>query len=122
MQPSRVRPIDPGCSVAEVYGMSDFVWSFPSYVMIGANEKGLAFAAPDGDLAVFTDSDLALSYCETIHPTFSPVALGTREIAAGFIRFVSNQFTHVRIDPNPDPQRYSFRMSIHNALESLRLE
>ena len=102
--------------------MSDFVWSFPCYVMIGANENGLAFAAPDGDLAVFTDIDLALTYCKMIHPTFSPVALGTRAIAFGFLRFVSKQFTHVRIDPNPDPQRYSFRMPLGNALESLRLE
>ena len=111
-----------GISVKQIDDTSEFVWSFPCYVIIGANEKGLAFGAPNGNLAVFTDSDLALSYCAMFHPTFSPVKLDTREIATGVLRSVANQFTHIGVDPNPDSQRYSLRMPIPNALESLRAD
>ena len=109
-------------SVEQIDDMSEFVWSFPCYLIIGANEKGLAFGAPNGNLAVFTDSDLALSYCATHHPTFSPVKLDTRAIATGVIRSVANQFSHIGVDPHPDPQRKSLRMPIPNALQSLRAE
>ena len=88
--------------------MADFTWSFPCYVVGKICERGLAFAAPDKRIAIFTDSDLAQRFKDDLHgddPSFVILPVQSPVILSGFLASVSGDYVGVAVDPDRQKTR-----------------
>jgi hypothetical protein len=81
--------------------IEDFAWTFPLYALIAAGKMGICFAAPDNQLALFTDSDAAERFRDQYQEGFILLPL-PKEIAVGFLKSLSDTFHGTMIDHNTD--------------------
>lgn len=109
--------VEGNCNARRAEIMNDavtqFVWTFPCFVLACEDQWGTidcernpegktSLAAPDGNLAVFTDRHLAEEFRDNHSgATLELIELDSAEIVAEFLYVVSNCFDAIAVDPNP---------------------
>lgn len=66
-------------------------------------ERGIAFAAPDQRIAVFTDDDLAGRFKQDLHAddsSFVILPIPSARVLSGFFSFVSDDYIGIAVDPD----------------------